>query len=353
MRSRLWRRTVPSWLPGETLPSKALRQTVRVEFDGYPAHLAVEKQEDIPAHVEARITEVRNEGARQVEQHAREHCEMCAAALREEAHRELISVEGSSDRWIQCGFLRVSMKSLLWLWLLREIVGENTEEECETVFCTTDFKVPMIPYLNESCMSPSGMSSGPHGQTSATAHEFISDNMSNEVCYKFCSMHKSIYSALQRDHCVCFDSHSESPVDPALCNVNCPGNYFQFCGGDSWYTFHLVYLWVAPVEATCSGMSEPVRNNMPTYTTVCLDYFNEIVPCISTCPSGQHLASHEPVCDLFLRKYVVRQKCFEIKCASVFHVAHAEVQSLCQEGTENSWCDIKCIEGYTIASITH
>ena len=31
-----------------------------------------------------------------MEQHAREHCEMFAAALREKAHRELISVEGSS-----------------------------------------------------------------------------------------------------------------------------------------------------------------------------------------------------------------------------------------------------------------
>ena len=81
----------------------ALRQTVREEFDGYHAHLAMELHEDIPAHVEARIAEVRdffkgqfNEGARRVEQHAREHCEMFAAALREEAHRELISVEGSS-----------------------------------------------------------------------------------------------------------------------------------------------------------------------------------------------------------------------------------------------------------------
>ena len=82
---------------------RALRQTVRVEFDGYRAHLAAEIQEDIPAHFEARIAEVRdffrgqfNEGARRVEQHAREHCEMFAVALREEAHRELISVEGSS-----------------------------------------------------------------------------------------------------------------------------------------------------------------------------------------------------------------------------------------------------------------
>ena len=31
---------------------------------------------------------------------------------------------------------------------------------------------------------------------------------------------------------------------------------------------------------------------------------------------------------------------------------HFSVQSLCQEGTENSGCDIKCIEGYTIASNT-
>ena len=111
-------------------------------------------------------------------------------------------------------------------------------------------------------------------------------------------------------------------------------------------------LWVAPVEAICSGMMEPVGNNMPTYTTVCLDYSNEIVLCISTCPSGQHLSSHELVCDFPLRKCVVRQRRFETKCASVSHVAHAEVQSLCQERTENSGCDVKCIEEYTIASHT-
>ena len=81
----------------------ALRQTVREEFDGYRANIAVELHEDIPAHVKARIAEVRdffkgqfNEGARRVVHHSREHCEMFAAALREEVHRELISVEGSS-----------------------------------------------------------------------------------------------------------------------------------------------------------------------------------------------------------------------------------------------------------------
>ena len=33
-------------------------------------------------------------------------------------------------------------------------------------------------------------------------------------------------------------------------------------------------------------------------------------------------------------------------------MSHAKVQFLCQEGTENSGCDIKCIEEYTIASNT-
>ena len=126
------------------------------------------------------------------------------------------------------------------------------------------------------------MSSGPHGQTSAPGHEFNSTNMSNEVCYTSGSLHKSVYIVFQRDHCVCFDSHSGSPADPSLCNVTCPEKFSQFCGGDSWYTFHLMYLWVAPVEAICFEMPEPVGNNMPTYTTVCLDYFDEIVPCISS-----------------------------------------------------------------------
>ena len=108
-----------------------------------------------------------------------------------------------------------------------------------------------------------------------------------------------------------------------------------------------MYLRVAPVEVICFGTPESVGNNVPTYTTVCLDSFNEIVPCISSCASRPHLVSHEPVCDFLLRKCVVRQRCFEIKCASVSHVAHAKLQSLCQEGKENSEC-----EGYTIASNT-
>ena len=151
----------------------------------------------------------------------------CLGTLRTKAASDTFRVSSlafgsSNDCWTQCGFLRVSTKSLLWLWLLWEIVAENTEEECENVFCATGIKVPMVPYLNESCMSLSGLSSGPHGQTSAPAHVFISANMSNEVCYKSCSLHKSMFSALQRDHCVCFGSHSGSPADPSLCNVNCP-----------------------------------------------------------------------------------------------------------------------------------
>ena len=112
---------MPCWLPRESCPpfeqrDRALRQTVREEFDGYRAHIAVEMLDDIPAHVEVCLAEVRdffrvqfNEDVRRVEQHARDHCEMFVEALSEEAHRELISVEGSNDCWTQCGFLRVSM----------------------------------------------------------------------------------------------------------------------------------------------------------------------------------------------------------------------------------------------------
>ena len=119
----------------------------------------------------------------------------------------------------------VPLKSFLWL--LRETVAENAKEECEIVFCATGLKVPMVSFLNESCKSLPDMSSGPHGQTSDPAHVFSSGNMSNEVRYKSCSLHKSIYSALQRDHFVCFDSHSGSPANPALCSVNCPWKIFS------------------------------------------------------------------------------------------------------------------------------
>ena len=51
----------PAGCPGEHFfeqRDRALRQTVREEFDGYRAHLAMEMQQDIPAHVEARIADV-------------------------------------------------------------------------------------------------------------------------------------------------------------------------------------------------------------------------------------------------------------------------------------------------------
>ena len=177
---------------------------------------------------------------RQLESALVEPLPECFGTLRKKATSDSFRVSSlafgsSNDCWTQCGFLRVSMKSILWL--LREIVAENTEGDCETVFCAIGVKVPMVSYLNESCMSPSGMSTGPHGQTSATAHEFNSTNMSNKVCYKSCSLHKSAYIVFQRDHCVCFDSHSGSPADPSLCNVNCPENSSRFCGCDGWHTF--------------------------------------------------------------------------------------------------------------------
>ena len=145
----------------------------------------------------------------------------CLGTLRTKAASDTFRVSSlafgtSNDCWTQCGFLRVSMKSFSWL--LREIA----EEECETVFCTTGIKASMVPYLNESCKSLSDMSSGPHGQTSASANEFSSAYMCNEVCYESCSLHKSIYSSLEHNNCESFDSHSGIPADLVLCNVKFP-----------------------------------------------------------------------------------------------------------------------------------
>ena len=96
----------------------------------------------------------------------------------------------------------------------------------------------------------------------------------------------------------------------------------------------------------------PVGNDMPTHSTVCLDYFNEIVSRVSTGTGRQHFVSHEPVCDLLRKRSVVRQRCSDIEHVGVSHVAHAEVQFLCQEWTVHGWCDIKHVEGYTTASNT-
>ena len=84
---------------------------------------------------------------RQLESALVEPVPECLGTLRKKASSDPFRVSSlafgsSNDCWTQCGFLRVSMKSFLWL--LREIVAENAREECEIVFCTTGIKVPMV-----------------------------------------------------------------------------------------------------------------------------------------------------------------------------------------------------------------
>ena len=91
---------------------------------------------------------------------------------------------------------------------------------------------------------------------------------------------------------------------------------------------------------------------MSRSTAICFDYQNKLKPCKSSCPDGMHLASHDPVCDPILRKWVVRQRCYTVKCLNVPHIQHAEVQSLCNEGQEHDGCDIHCSKGYEVATNT-
>ena len=99
-------------------------------------------------------------------------------------------------------------------------------------------------------------------------------------------------------------------------------------------------------------MSEPVGNNVPMYSTVCLDYFNEIVPRISTCISRPHFASYEPVWDPFWRKRVVRQRCLASSMLASLVSHMRKCNSCVKKWTVHGWCDIKHVEGYTIASNT-
>ena len=256
---------------------------MREEFDGYRAHIAVETQEDVPAHVEARIAEVRdffraqfNEGARRVEQHAREHCEMFAAALIEEAHRELISAEGSSayrQARVQEELVRArhGEEQSAGLWRIEmanahaQAAAEqeaavarcrflaaaaldneraHAENRCELLeegFVRERDRAAVLAHKGAQLREEQAMVSEfqdtalgmqarvdefveQHAEStkrvidrecsdvkkherdlvenaealamsSAPANEFNSANMSNEVCYKSCSLHTSIFSA--------------------------------------------------------------------------------------------------------------------------------------------------------------
>ena len=76
-------------------------------------------------------------------------------------------------------------------------------------------------------------------------------------------------------------------------------------------------------------------SNMLRSTTICFDYQNKLKLSQSSCPDGMRLASHDPVCDPSLRKWVTHQQCYPIKCFNVLHIQHMVVQSLCNERQEH------------------
>ena len=47
-------------------------------------------------------------------------------------------------------------QSLLLCGYSGKVLPRTLKGECENVFCSTGIKIPMVSYLNESCMSPSG-----------------------------------------------------------------------------------------------------------------------------------------------------------------------------------------------------
>lgn len=245
------------------------------------------------------------------------------------------------------------MKSISILLSFLFVFVESAESQNSSHPCSNGTKVPAAPYVAGTCMSLSSTSSGLPGEAPIEAQASSSVTMSYHECYNTCSENQTIYSALQGNRCLCFDTYVGSSVSQSQCNTPCPGNSSQVCGGSGVYSFHLNYLWVSPVEATeCAGLPDPSSSNMSTSSTVCFDYQNRINPCKSSCPDGMRLASHDPICDPILRKWVVRQRCYTVKCLSVPHIQHAEVQSLCNEGRENEGCDIKCDEGYELVDNT-
>ena len=110
---------------------RALRQTVFEGSEGHRAHIAGEVQEDIPAYVEASIAEGRDlfemqfgKGDIRVEQHAREQCEMFAAALVEQAYRQLFSVEDTIV-WLDAVQISSSDNEVIF-----EAVANNVAGNC-------------------------------------------------------------------------------------------------------------------------------------------------------------------------------------------------------------------------------
>ena len=182
-----------------------------------------------------------------------------------------------------------------------------------------------------TCMSLLSTSSGLPGEPATESHTSVSATMPYNKCYNVCSENATVYCALQGDRCICFDTYVRSSVDQRECGTVCPGNCSQSRGGENLYSFHLNFLWLTPVEAAqCDGLPEPKVSNMLRSTTICFDYQNKLKLSQSSCPDGMRLTSHDPVCDPSLRKWVIHQRCYPIKCFNVFHIQHMEVQFIVQ-----------------------
>ena len=159
------------------------------------------------------------------------------------------------------------------------------------------------PHLAATCMFLLSTSSGLLGEPATESHTSVSATMSYNEGYNVCSENATIYCALQGDRCICFDTYVRSSVDQRE-----------------------------------RAVPRVLVSNMLRSTTICFDYQNKLKLSQSSCPDGMRLASHDPVCDPSLRKWVMRQRCYPIKCFNVLHIQHMEVQSLCNERQEHDGC---------------
>ena len=104
---------------------------------------------------------------------------------------------------------------------------------------------------------------------------------------------------------------------------------------------------------------------MPTYTTICLDYFNEIAPCISTCSSGQHdikcirgytIASNTLKCKAVDVKTAVEIWTGNVSCTPKLCGVPPSVAETLHTSAERYYLDFvahNCESGYSLNGLRH
>lgn len=181
--------------------------------------------------------------------------------------------------------------------------------------------------------------------------KFEEPGMTIEKCYDVCNPEATIYFAIrQAKVCYCYDAYQFEKVADTNCNIPCPSNETQICGGDPAWSVYEMWAWIPPPPQIPCGAPNPIANA----ARMCSEGGpGKLRNCEVVCKIGFRLAMNTLFCDTNIGSWIGTAACVEVSCGPPPEIPNAlRACSTASPGRNDGACDVKCAPGFSIEENT-